>query len=208
MNVTVSTTRRVISGNLPLPIITDRLIIRPYSTTDFAAYHVLLTDQGAMEGNNISPDKNYTEELLEATLPPYDSDIILGIFLKRSDGSEGDLIGDGGMYNLGTIEGEWPSLTYRLKEAYWGKKYATEFARAFMLFWWKLPCEPITLRVRPMSVNNQPNRPVVTELVYASVKMKNEASKSVLGKLGFELFDAEMGGDDALTHWRRIFSVE
>ena len=205
MNVTVSTKGRLISGNLPLPIITSRLIIRGYRSTDLEAYHTLLTDQGAMEGKNISPSKDYTGKLLKDQLPPYRTDIILGIFLKKSDGNEGDLIGDGGMDNLRT-EGEWPSLNYRFKTEHWRKGYATEFGKAFMKFWWKLPDEPRTLQVRPNSVNDQLDRSTVTERVYASVKIENEASQKVLEKIGFELFDAEMG-DNGLTHWRSIFLV-
>lgn len=205
MNVTVSTTRRVLSDDLPLPIITDRLIIRSYRTTDLEAYHILLTDQGAMEGKNLSPDKTYTEDFLEDMPPPYGSDMILGIFLKKTDGKEGDLIGDGGMDNLLT-QGEWPSFNYRLKEEHWGKGYATEFARAFMRFWWNLPHEPITLQVRERSVDDPHHGSCVTERVYASVRIDNEGSQKVLEKLDFQLFDVEMG-HDGLTHWRNIFLV-
>ncbi|KAK0113427.1 hypothetical protein ONS95_013685 [Cadophora gregata] len=201
----VRTTGRIVSGFLPLPIITDRLIIRSYRSTDLEAYHTLLTDRGAMEGTDISPNRDWTESLLEGNIPPYGSDMMLGIFLKNPDGSEGDLIGDGGMDNLRT-GGEWPSLNYRLKTEYWYKGYATEFARAFMAFWRNLPRVPITLTVRPKSVDDQQGSLHVTERVCASVKMKNEASQNVLEKLGFVLFDFELG-DDALTEWRYILKV-
>ena len=196
----VSTTRAVIGDNLPLPIFSSRLIIRSYRLSDLEAYHTLLNQPEAMEGNNMSPDLTYTKLMLEEELVPSDSEVHLGIFLKKSDGYESDLIGDGGVHNL-RIQGEWPELSYRFKKEYWNKGYATEFATAFMQFWWSLPREPTRLQVRPNSVDFQ-NTPMVTERVYASVKQENKASKRVLEKAGFELF--EDIGNDSLTHWRNI----
>lgn len=206
-NVQVSTTRRLVEGELPLPILTDRLIIRSFRASDLETYHTLLTQPEAMEEKNISPNLNYTQEILNIHLPPYSSDVYLAILLKKSDGSEGDLIGDGGIYHLRT-EGEWPSLSYRFKSKYWNKGYATEFASAFMQFWWSLPHEITSLQVRANSVNLQQNSPSpkeVAERVYAEVKIDNEASQKVLEKAGFELFDVNMG-DEGITHWRHIFS--
>ena len=204
MAATVLTTRPILKGNLPLPILSNRLIIRSLSLSDLEAYHILLSQPEAMEGNNMSPDISYTEIMLEDELPPYDSQIYLGIFLKKSDNSDGDLIGDGGIYHLQT-QGEWPELSYRFKKEYWNNGYATEFVIAFMRFWWSLPREPTTLQVHPSSVGFQ-NTHQATERVYASVKLENKASQRVLEKAGFKLFEGM--GSDWLTHWRNIFSEE
>lgn len=210
-NVTVSTTRPVLGDNLSLPIFTDHLIIRSYRLSDLEPYHALLSQPEAM-GNNMSLDLNYTKQLLDEELPPHEYDLTLGIFLKKSDRSEGDLIGEGGVHHLRT-KGEWPELSYRFKKEYWNKGYATEFAIAFMRFWWNLPREATVIEVRPKTVLqqdtprvSQQDIPKVAELVYASVKKNNEASEKVLKKAGFEFFDADMG-DDGVTHWRNIFSL-
>lgn len=190
MDVTIWTTRPIIGDNLPLPILSDRLIIRSYRISDLEAYHTLLSQPEAMGGENMSPNLSYTKSMLEEELEPCDSQIYLGIFLNKSDGNEGDLIGDGGMHHLRT-QGEWPELSYRFKKEYWNEGYATEFAIAFMQFWWSIPREPTRLRVRSNSVGFQ-DTPLVVERVYASVKQENKASKRVLEKARFELFDVKM----------------
>lgn len=60
-----------------------------------------------------------------------------------------------------------------------------------MQFWWSIPREPTRLRVRSNSVGFQ-DTPLVVERVYASVKQENKASKRVLEKARFELFDVKM----------------
>ncbi len=134
MDLTVWTTRPVIGGNLPLPILSNRLVIRSYRLSDLEAYHILLSQPEVMGNENMSPNLSYTKSMLEEELEPCDSQIYLGIFLNNSDGNEGDLIGDGGMHHLRT-QGEWPELSYRFKKEYWNKGYATEFVIAFMQFW-------------------------------------------------------------------------
>lgn len=101
----VETTRPVVGDDMPQPIISDRLIIRSLRPTDLEAYHTLLTQPEAM---NYDPswsifeegswDIGITEMELNDELPPHNSShLYLGIFLNNSDGSEGDIIGDGGI---------------------------------------------------------------------------------------------------------------
>lgn len=211
MNIEVSTTLPVIGADLPLPIITDRLILRPYNLSDLEAYHSLVSEPEAMENGPVSPDLYHSELLLKENLPPIRNEllpgisffkkILLGIFLKKSDGSEGDLIGEGG---VGTL-GPWPELGYCLKKEYWNKRYATEFTIAYMRFWWRLPRQHVVLQVDPWSVNMQYRSegsydpPGVVERVYARVKVDNKASARVLKKAGFESFE---NLDKDMTHWR------
>jgi len=117
MDLTVRTTRPIVEGNLPIPIFSNRLIIRSYRISDLEAYHTLLSQPEAMGGENISPNLSYTKSMLEEELEPCDSQIYLGIFLNKSDGNEGDFIGDGGIHHLRT-QGEWPELSYRFKKEY------------------------------------------------------------------------------------------
>lgn len=187
INVTVSTTRAVLGSNLPMPIYSDRLIIRSYRISDLEAYHTLLSQPEAMEGQNMSLDLASSKDRLIEELVTSDSDLCLGIFLKKSDGSEGDLIGEGGLQNLLT-EGEWPELSYRFKKEYWNKGYATEFVTAFMQFWWSLPRESANLKVRPNSVGLH-HTGLVEERIYANVKPENKASQKVLEKTGFNMLE-------------------
>jgi RimJ/RimL family protein N-acetyltransferase len=152
-----------------------------------------------MEGTLTSPSLHYTSEVLSDQLPPYNSQLYLGIFLKKADGSEGNLIGDGGVHHLGT-NGEWPELSYRFRMEYWGRGYATEFIGSFMGFWWSLPREETSIQIRPgtIGLNDTPTK-VVAERVYASVKLENKASQRVLQKAGFQRFEEK--GQIWLTHW-------
>src|SRR5882757_755349 len=94
---TVSTTRPNTGGYLPLPITTDRLNIRVLHISDLDAYCTLLRDPGAMEGEPIM-DPAESQRELQRALPPFTTDLYLGIFLRNPNGSEGELIGDGGMF--------------------------------------------------------------------------------------------------------------
>lgn len=185
---------------LTQPIITDRLIMRSYQNSDLLAYHAILTQPEAMEGCNMSSGLDYTQHTLEGEFPPYQTEIYLGAWLRNADGSEGDLIGDGGIHHLRT-DGEWPELSFRFKKEFWGLGYATEFVQSFMTFWWSLPREPVQLRVPYGSANNAPVAEPVPERVYALAKKYNTASQKVLGKAGFELLWSANGHS---THWQML----
>lgn len=76
--------------------------------------------------------------------------------MKKSGDSEGDLIGDGSLEVHGPYRG-WPTLSYKFKEEYWNKGYATEFTKTFMEFLWSLPRMGggFRTRVPPSSVDLQ-----------------------------------------------------
>lgn len=120
----------------PLPIYTNRLIIRELRKTDLHQYQTLLTDPGAIGGANIPSDLNGIRNMLP--ILPDEYELTLGIFLRRQDNQEGPLIGDGGLYYL-RLDTEWPNLTYRIKQDHWNKGYATEFLNAYMRYWWSIP---------------------------------------------------------------------
>ena len=202
----VETTRPVVGDDMPQPIISDRLIIRSLRPTDLEAYHTLLTQPEAM---NYDPswsifeegswDIGITEMELNDELPPHNSShLYLGIFLNNSDGSEGDIIGDGGIWSR--EEGEWPELGYRFKKEYWNKGYATEFTTAYMRYWWDLPRVPAILHVHPATIDFNDGKKVV-ERVCAFPLPENVASIRVLQKSGFEPFEFE-GRIFRETSWR------
>lgn len=148
------------------------------------------------------PDADLNESLvkLKSLQAPYNnSHVYFGIFLKKSNSREGELIGDGGVHKFTSDRTGWPEFGYKFKREYWGYGYATEFARAFMQFWWSLPRTDARISVASCSLNLQ-DTPKVVEQVYAWTTVDNEASKGVLRKTRFESFE---GLDNELINWRR-----
>ena len=202
--IDIQTTYPMINDQLDLPIYTDRLIIRALQSSDLLAYHSLLTDKGAMRNEPLSPDLSYTENVFPT--PPGEAaedDLWLGIFLKEPNNREGNLIGDGGVYYL-LLSTEWPNLSDRIKEQYWNRGYATEFVRAFMRFWWRIPrhrqLKNLTIHPATLNAQDSPDQEV-RERVYISVTHGNSANQKVLTKAGFEKFE---GMGEGTTHWRQI----
>lgn len=100
--IDVLTTLPVVEGELPI-ICTDRLIIRAPGYSDIDAYYSLRTQPEAMtDSGRGRPDANISETLnkLERLIKGDKNNVYFFIFLKNLDGSEGDLIGDGGVHNF------------------------------------------------------------------------------------------------------------
>ena len=129
--VTVSTTLPNIEDYILEPIITDRLIIRPLLLSDLEAYRTLRSQPEAMAHSGRGrPDIDLSETLakLQRLQAPYHNrHVYFGIFLKKSNGDEGDLIGDGGVHKFVSDQTGWPEFGYKLKKEYWGYGYGTEF---------------------------------------------------------------------------------
>src|SRR5689334_16936607 len=84
------------------PIITDNLIIRPFLDSDLEAFHTITSQPESMTSDG-GPVANLdeTKQIFELRLPPYPySSYYFGIFLKKSNGCESDLIGSGGIYQM------------------------------------------------------------------------------------------------------------
>jgi RimJ/RimL family protein N-acetyltransferase len=126
--------------------------------------------------------------------------VYFGIFLKEPDGSEGELIGDGGVHKFVSDEIGWPEFGYKLKKEHWGYGYATEFVKVFMEFWWNLTREPRSLLVR-IPAPGLLYTPKVRERVYAWTTRDNRASQRVLMKVGFEKIE---GINNGLINWQFI----
>jgi len=204
MDATISTTLPFIGDNLFEPILSDRLILRPLLLSDLQAFYTLRSQPEAMaHSNKGKPDANIDEtfDKLKRLQPPYhDSHLYFGIFLKKSDGTEGDLIGDGGVHKFVSTKTGWPEFGYKFKKAYWGQGYATEFALAFIGFWLSLPRTQRSIQVTPSSIYHQDTLGT-TELIYAWTTSDNKSSQRVLQKAGFESFK---GLDNGLINWRKV----
>lgn len=103
IEVEVSTTLPLVDDNLPT-IPTDRLILRPLLLTDLEAFQTIRSQPQAMAHSGRGrPDADLSETLakLQRLQAPYhNSHVYFGIFLKKSDDSEGELIGDGGVHKF------------------------------------------------------------------------------------------------------------
>ena len=95
--INVNTTLPVINNELPV-ITTDRLIIRGPAYSDIYNYYSLRSQPEAMvDSGRGKPDSDIfvTLNKLERLINGDKNNVYFFIFLKNSDGTEGDLIGDG-----------------------------------------------------------------------------------------------------------------
>ena len=201
--IDVLTTLPAVNDELPI-IYTDRLIIRAPKYSDIDAYSSLRTQPEAMtDSGRGKPDANISETLnkLERLIKGDKNNVYFFIFLKNSDGSEGDFIGDGGVHNFKSDSTGWPEFGYKFKKEFWGQGYATEFGKAFMQFWGSLPRKDVEIPVSPSSIDYY-NSLQVKERLTAYTRNENLASKNVLCKLGFQSFEGLKNG---LINWRKIF---
>ncbi|KAI0016396.1 acetyltransferase domain-containing protein [Xylariomycetidae sp. FL0641] len=202
--VVVHTTRPDVAGTLQ-PLITNRLIIRTLhvSESDLSALWSIRSQPEAMTSSGSGlPDANLdeTNDKLRRLQPPYhDSHVYFGIFLRNMDGTEGEIIGDGGVHRFQVTETGWPEFGYKLKKAFWNKRYTTEFAAAFMEFWWRIPRKPVSIQVHHSTTAVQATTQVPEQLC-AWTKAGNDVSEKVLRRLGFEPIKGM--GDDHRHYWR------
>ena len=100
--INVNTTLPVINDELPI-ISTDRLIIRAPAYSDIDDYYSLRSQPEAMvDSGRGKPDSdiNVTFNKLDRLIKGDKNNVYFFIFLKNPDGTEGDLIGDGGVHNF------------------------------------------------------------------------------------------------------------
>lgn len=181
----------------------NRLIYRILDKSDLEAYHSIRQDSEAMfafSQSKASPDLETSRKEFEHTQFNLRT-VRFGIFLKKLDGSEGELIGEGGVQ---IFESSWPSIYYVFKKKYWGKGYATEFVKAFLDFWWHLPRENVRREMRNLFVDDGTQK--TRELLCASTK-DNEGSDKVLQKTGFKLLRTKDETPTGYTIWQYPFPM-
>ncbi|KAI2616712.1 acyl-CoA N-acyltransferase [Hypoxylon sp. NC1633] len=168
---------------------TARLVLRPMRKDDLQAYHELRSQPEAMTGTSLGrPDRNIdeTRAALNAFLSPNDSTAFLfGAFLA----STGELIGEGGVQTLESSYCGWPEIGFKFRKEFWGQGYATEFLRALLDAWWKLPRSHTRLRVlRPFIHTVGEAEAEAVEQVFAEADALNIGSRRMLEKIGFVQF--------------------
>ncbi|KAK1755096.1 GNAT domain-containing protein [Echria macrotheca] len=177
------------------PIITERLTIRAFDASDLDALHELRRQPEVMKWTmqgRIDHDKEETQARLDVFLPPNDAKHYnYAICLKET----GEFIGIGGFHGRISSFG-WPEVGYMLKREFWGKGYATEFLKAWLVEYEKLPREEIERSVDPRSVvpipagdeDGEKDCTRAREVLIAVTEESNPRSHNILRKCGFELF--------------------
>ena len=167
-------------------ITTERLILRPLVASDIEAYHDLRRQPEVMHFTSqgrIDVDIAETQAKLDVYLPPKDClSYNWSIRLKETD----ELIGVGGSHIFYAAWG-WPELGYMLRVEHWGKGFATEFVKAFLEEWKKLPRVETEIRVDERTASPNADGSVPEQLI-AVTEISNSRSQNILRKCGFEYF--------------------
>ncbi|KAH7174993.1 GNAT domain-containing protein [Fusarium flagelliforme] len=170
-------------------IITERLILKPFYEGAAEDLHPMRAQQEVMKWTSQgAPDKSI-EETRQWTLPRlpphHETDFSFVISLRET----GEVIGAGGTYRR-ECELGWPGIGYAFRKEAWGKGYATEFLKAYMQAWWKLPrieslieVDRTTLSEEEMAASPEA---LITERCAAEAISDNAGSHRVLEKAGFE----------------------
>jgi ribosomal-protein-alanine N-acetyltransferase len=142
-----------------LPILTRRLIVRPFTLADFEAIHAVWSDPEVM---GPVPSRAYDREKSWARLSEAFSHQARHGFSKWAvvEKASGKVIGECGVHYL--ENGPDIELGYKLARARWGQGFASEAAQA---------CLDWALAERP-------------ERVVAIVDSANTRSARILGKIG------------------------
>jgi RimJ/RimL family protein N-acetyltransferase len=116
---------------MPLPILTERLVLRAYDMDDLDQLHaVLYSDDDAMRLLGGPRDLAGTRAALERSMNQHDhAGYSFWPVLERESGL---LVGEAGLFPLAP-DGPDIALGYAFGAAHWGKGYATEAARAVLV---------------------------------------------------------------------------
>ena len=149
---------------MPLPIRTERLILRAYEERDVPRLHeVLYGDEEAMKLLGGTREPAGTRASLQRSMMQQD---ISGFsFWPVIERESGLLIGEAGLFPL-SPDGPDVALGYAFGTAYWGRGYATEASRAVLA---------------------EAFGPLGMERVVAITREANARSRHVLAKLGFRM---------------------
>lgn len=118
---------------MPFPLVTERLMIRPFELSDTEAFHRILGDPEVMENipGGASPSLAVTRSKVRKIIGYQKKHglSMWAIFQRET----GRLIGDCGLI---LVEGKGPEieLTYDIARSEWGKGYATEASKACLTY--------------------------------------------------------------------------
>ena len=133
-----------------------RLLLRPFLPTDFEALFAVIGDPVTMQFYPSPYDKQGTLDWIERNIRRYEED---GSGLRAVElKSSGEMIGDCGPV-WQEVDGKRElEVGYHIRRDHWGRGYATEAARAAMLYAFeKFPVGHLISLIRP---ENLPSRRV------------------------------------------------
>jgi len=149
---------------MPLPIVTERLTMRPYEAGDLADLHtVLYSDERAMALLGGPRELVATRAALERSIRQQRLDGYS--FWPVVERASGTLVGEAGLFPLAP-GGPDVSLGYAFGAEHWGRGYATEAARGVLA---------------------EAFGPLRMTRVVAITREANAGSRNVLRKLGFRM---------------------
>lgn len=149
---------------MPLPIITERLVLRPYEADDLHQLHAALySDEDAMALLGGARDIAGTRAALERSI--HQQEVGGFSFWPVIERESGVLVGEAGLFPL-AAGGPDIALGYAFGAPYWGRGYATEASRAVLA---------------------EAFGPLGLKRVVAITREANRGSRRVLGKLGFRM---------------------
>ncbi len=148
---------------MPLPIVTERLVLRAYRDSDLHQLHeVLYSDEAAMRLLGGPRDLAGTRAALERSMNQQEEGGYS--FWPVIERESGLLCGEAGLFPLAP-DGPDVALGYAFGAAYWGRGYATEAASAVVA---EAFCS------------------LGLERLVAIAREENHGSRRVLAKLGFQ----------------------
>jgi RimJ/RimL family protein N-acetyltransferase len=112
------------------PILTERLLLRPFTLDDAASAHAWLSDEEVMR--HIPGGRDHSLEQTQNRIRRYLQHGGEHGFTKWlvTDRTTGELMGDGGLYTL--PNDPRVELGFRFARQHWGQGYASEMAQAWM----------------------------------------------------------------------------
>lgn len=150
------------------PLETDRLLLRPWRTSDAVAHREMWVerDPRVPSHRRIDADGRPTVEDIEGWIRSTPQPETLGLLVMELRNS-GDVLGYCGLITNHLVPEDEPELAYELLRRAWGQGYATEAAQA-VLDW---------------------ARASGHRRLWSTVRAWNDASLRVLAKLGFVTTD-------------------
>ncbi|CAJ2499830.1 Uu.00g026830.m01.CDS01 [Anthostomella pinea] len=172
------------------PILTPRLVIRPFAPTDLDGIHALRSQPEVMQWTSVGrPDRDRaeTQAFMDRYLPPNEGRSYDFVMCDRATGR---VLGTGGMHKMECLELGWPEVGYMFRKEAWGRGLATEFLTAWTEAWWALPRSVVEVEVDADSVAGLEAGPgtQLPEMVSAMAESNNPGSIRVLEKAGFRSF--------------------
>ena len=189
----MSTTRPVFSGTRK-PFTTSRLLIRPITVEDVEEFHILRTQPEVMintTSGKVDDDRDSTRAWVDRFVSPNDATTFS--FAIEELAKPGNILG-----TIGSHLAEPPTLGYMFRKEFWGRGYATEALKAFLIEYWKLPRRLVDLESVMPENSISSSGDGARELLIAEIEKSNIGSQKVLERCGFQ----PSGKKEDVEDWR------